>query len=116
MEVEFMACYEAISHILWLRNFISDLQVLDSISKPLRNFYGNSFVVFFSKNNMSSNASKTIDINYLVVKERVQNQILSFEHISINLMIVDHLTKALVPKTFKEHVCNMGLHILSKDF
>ena len=51
MEVEFVACYDATSHILWLRNFISELWILNSISKPLKLLYDNSVVVFFSKDN-----------------------------------------------------------------
>ncbi|XP_074297230.1 secreted RxLR effector protein 161-like [Silene latifolia] len=35
MEVEFVACFEATIHALWLRNFISGLGIVDSIVKPL---------------------------------------------------------------------------------
>ncbi|XP_070015738.1 secreted RxLR effector protein 161-like [Nicotiana sylvestris] len=53
MESEFIACYEATSHELWLKNFISGLTVVDSISRPLRIFCDNSAAVFFSNNNKS---------------------------------------------------------------
>ena len=33
MKVEFVACFEASSHALWLRNFVSGLGVVDSIVK-----------------------------------------------------------------------------------
>ncbi|XP_070682535.1 secreted RxLR effector protein 161-like [Malus domestica] len=36
MEAEFIACFEATNHGLWLQNFISRLGVIDSIAKPLR--------------------------------------------------------------------------------
>ena len=36
MEAEFVACLEASSHALWLRNFVSGLGVVDSIAKPLK--------------------------------------------------------------------------------
>uniref|UniRef100_A0A2N9FZV3 Reverse transcriptase Ty1/copia-type domain-containing protein n=1 Tax=Fagus sylvatica TaxID=28930 RepID=A0A2N9FZV3_FAGSY len=36
MEAEFVACFEATVHGLWLRNFISGLGIVDSVSKPLR--------------------------------------------------------------------------------
>jgi hypothetical protein len=38
MEAEYVACYEATCHALWLWNFISDLGIIDSISKPLKIF------------------------------------------------------------------------------
>ena len=42
-----MACYEATCHAIWLQNFISALQVVHSISRPLKLFYDNSSTVFF---------------------------------------------------------------------
>ena len=45
-----------------------------------------------------------MELKYLTVKEEVQNQRVSIEHISTQLVIADPLTKGLPPKTFKEHV------------
>ena len=50
MEAEFVACFEASSHALWLQNFVSGLGVVDSIAKPLRIYCDNTAAVFFSKN------------------------------------------------------------------
>ena len=49
------------------------------------------------------------------MKEEVQKQRVSRENISTNLMIVDPLTKGLLPNTFIKHVVNMGLVVI-KDF
>ncbi|KAK3003892.1 hypothetical protein RJ639_020226 [Escallonia herrerae] len=43
--------------------------------------------VFFSKNNKSSGGMKHIEIKYLVVRERIQNQIVSIQHISTIAML-----------------------------
>ena len=48
-------------------------------------------------------------IKYFAVKEEVQKQRVSVEHISTNLMIADPLTKGLSPKAFNEHVERMGI-------
>ena len=68
---EFVACFEASSHALWLQNFVSGLGVVDSIAKPLRIYCDNTTAVFFSKNGKFSSGSKHMDLKYLVVKERV---------------------------------------------
>ncbi|KAA0038076.1 Retrovirus-related Pol polyprotein from transposon TNT 1-94 [Cucumis melo var. makuwa] len=47
MEAEFVACFEATVHGLWLRNFISGLGIVDSIAKLLRIYCDNSAAVFF---------------------------------------------------------------------
>ncbi|XP_041026883.1 secreted RxLR effector protein 161-like [Juglans microcarpa x Juglans regia] len=111
MEAKFVACFEAIIHGLWLRNFISGLGVVDSIARPLRIYCDNSSVVFFSKNYRYYNGAKHIELKYLSVKEEVQEQTMSIEHISTMLMIAEPLTKGLVAKQFKEHVDRMGLMI-----
>ncbi|RVW32004.1 Retrovirus-related Pol polyprotein from transposon TNT 1-94 [Vitis vinifera] len=109
MEAEFVACFEASSHALWLRNFISGLGVVDSIAKPLRIYCDNTAAVFFSKNGKFSSGSKHMDLKYLVVKERVQKQQVSIENIRTTLMVADPLTKGLPPKAYLEHVMRMGL-------
>jgi hypothetical protein len=98
MEAEFIACYEATTQTLWLRNFIGGLKIVDSIARPIKNFCDNSAAVFFSKNNKSGSRSKHIDIKYL-----------SVEHISTESMVADPMTKGLPVKQFKGHVDHMRL-------
>ena len=112
MVVEFVACYEATTQALWLRNFIIGLNIADSISRPLKIFCDNSAVVFFSKNNKSGSQSKHIEIKYLKVRENVKKQKVSIEHISTKLMIIDPMTKGLPTKPYKDHVEHMGLNNL----
>jgi hypothetical protein len=65
---EFIACYEALGKVMWLKKIILDLRVINSISKPLTIDCDNKVVVFFSHNNKSSGAAKYIDLRYLVVR------------------------------------------------
>jgi hypothetical protein len=109
MEAEFVSCFEATSHGVWLKSFISGLRVVDSISKPLKMYCDNSAAVFMAKNNKSGSRSKHIDIKYLAVRERVKENKVVIEHVSTELMIVDPLTKGMPPKNFKDHVVQMGL-------
>ena len=95
MEAEFIACYKATNHAIWLQNFVIGLQVVDGIERPLKVYCDNRSITEFSNNNGSSEASKHIDIKYLVVIERVQNQIVSIEHIGTNFMLEYPLTKVL---------------------
>ena len=112
MEVEFISCFEATSHGVWLKSFISGLRVMDSISRPLSIYCDNSAAVFMVKNNKSGSQSKHIDIKYLAIRECVKEKKVVFEHISTKLMIVDPLTKGMPPLKFKDHVVNMGLSSL----
>ena len=68
IEVEFVACFEAIIHVLWLQNFISRFGIVDSIAKPLIIYCDNSVVVFFLTNKYSK-CAKLMELKYFVVKE-----------------------------------------------
>ena len=109
MAVEFIACYEASNHGLWLRNFVTGLRIIEGVERPLKLFCDNKSAVMYSNNNRSSSKSKFIDIKFLVVKERVQNGQISIEHLGTNSMIADPLTKGLPPKVFHEHTTHMGV-------
>ena len=61
MEAEFVACFEATVHSLWLRNFVSGLGIVDSIAKPLKIYCDNSAVVFFSRNDKYSKGATHIN-------------------------------------------------------
>ena len=93
MEAEFVSCFEATQHGVWLKSFISGLRVVDSISRPLKIYCDNSAAVFMAKNNKSSSRNKHIDIKYLALRERVKEKTVVIEHVSTELMIVDLFTK-----------------------
>ena len=107
--VEFVACYEASNHGIWLRKFVTRLRILDGIERPLKLFCDNKSAVLYSNNNRSSTKSKFIDIKFLVVKEKVQSGLISIEHIGTNSMIANPLTKGLPPEVFHEHTAHMGV-------
>ncbi|KAL2569450.1 hypothetical protein AAZV13_18G128700 [Glycine max] len=109
MEAQFVSCFKATSHGVWLKSFMSGLRVVDSISRPLKLYCDNFAVVFMAKNNKSGSRSKHIDIKYLAIRERVKEKKVVIEHINNELMIADPLTKGMPPKNFKDHVVRMGL-------
>ena len=110
MEAEFVSCFEATSHGVWLRSFMSGLRVIDSVSRPLRMFCDNSAAIFMAKNNKSDSRSKHIDIKYLAIRERVKKKKVFIEHVSTKLMLADPLTKGLPPSRFKDLIGRMTLN------
>jgi len=85
------------------------LKVVDDIHKQLKLYCDNNPVVCYAHNNKSSGAAKYIDIKYYVVKDKVQDHVISFDHISTEKILVDPLTKGLLPNVFREHIADMGL-------
>jgi len=109
MEAEYIACYEATRQAIWLKNFITELGLVESISRPLTIYCDNSAVVCFSCNNKITKRSKHFDTKFMFVREKIQELQTRVEHISIELMIADPLTKGLTVKAFVEHVTRMGV-------
>ena len=116
MEAEFVPYFEATSHSVRLRSFMSGLRIVDSASRPLRMFYNNPTVVFMAKNNKSGSRSKYIDIKYLAIRERVKEKKVVIEHVSIELMIANPLTKGILQLKYKDHVDRMRLGSILCDF
>jgi hypothetical protein len=109
MYAKFVACYEATGQAEWLKKFIPGLRVVDSIEKLLTIYCDNKPAVQYSYNNKKSDASKHINIKYYILKEKIQDHVISLEHISTKQMLADSFTKGLPPNVFKEHVAGMGL-------
>ena len=109
MEAEYVTCYEATCHTIWLRNFISALEVVHSISRPLKLFCDNSATVSFFKNSKSTSRSKHIDKKFFFGKEKVAESLISVEHMPITSILADPLTKCLPICVFQEHVTCMRL-------
>ena len=71
----------------------------------------NSSAVFFAKNNKRSNASRLMDIKYLLVQDKVRDGEIDIEHIGTFHMIADPLRKALHMTAFQRLVPQMSLHV-----
>ena len=93
MEVEYVALYEATCYAIWLQNFISALEVVHFISRPLKLFCNNFAVVSFSRNTRSTSHSKHIDVKFFFVKEKVGESLISIEYMPTTSMLADPLTK-----------------------
>ena len=109
MEAEYVACYEATREAVWLRNFISGLKIVESISRPLTIYCDNAVAMSFSQNNKSSACTKHFDVKYQFVREKVCEHQTCIEHVSTNCMLADPLTRGLAVKVYHDHVKNMGL-------
>ena len=72
MEAEYVACYEATRHAIWVRNFIRDLGVVDSIEKPIMMYCNNTALVSFSNNLKGTSGARYIDVKYFMVRRKLK--------------------------------------------
>jgi hypothetical protein len=104
---EFVACYEAMGQTMRLKKFVPG--VVDNIERQLKLYCDNELAVLYAHNNKKTKAVKHINIRFYVVKEKIQDQTISLEHIITKKMIEDPLTKGLPPSVFRKHLADMGL-------
>ncbi|PRQ34200.1 putative RNA-directed DNA polymerase [Rosa chinensis] len=110
MMAEFIAIYEATCQGLWLKNFLAQTKLVDSIiSRPLKIHYDNSAAVYFTKNNKRSTNSKHIDLKYYSVRERVKHNELIIAKINTLNQLADPFTKPLTIAAFEKHTENIGI-------
>jgi hypothetical protein len=83
--------------------------VEDIIERSLKIYCDNEPSILYAHNNKKIKVAKHINIRFYVVKEEIQNQTISLEHINTKKMIADPLTKGLSPNVFREHLADMGL-------
>ena len=98
MEAEYVARYEAIHHAVWLQNFICDLGVVDSIEKPIMMYCDNTTIVTFSNNLKGTPGARYIDVKYFMVKEKVEEGLITVVHTPTYSMVADPLTKAFTSR------------------
>ena len=110
MEVEYVACYETIREVVWLRNLITCLFiVVESILRPLIIYCDDTVAMSLSQNNKNFACTKHFDIKYQFVRENICEHVTFIKHISINKMLTDPLTKGLTIGIYHDHVINIGL-------
>jgi len=58
MEAEYITCFETTRQTIWLSNFIAELGIMESISRPLIIYCDNFVMVCFFRNNNTTKWSK----------------------------------------------------------
>jgi hypothetical protein len=79
------------------------------IERSLKIYCDNEPSILYAHNNKKIKVVKHINIRFYVVKEEIQNQTISLEHINTKKMITDPLTKGLSLNVFREHLADMRL-------
>ena len=96
-----MACYEATCYAIWLRNFILALEVVHSVSRPLKLFCNNFAAISFYMNTRITSRSMHIDVKFFFMKEKVAESLISVEQTLTTSMLADPLTKDLLICVFQ---------------
>ena len=109
MEAEYVAACEAAKEVVWLRQFLIDLEVVLSANKQITIHCDNSGAVVNSKEPRSHKRGKHIERKYHLLREIVHRGDVTITKIASAENLADPFTKALPQKSFDGHLENMRM-------
>jgi hypothetical protein len=92
-EAEYIALASAIQEAVYLKTLLADL--CNPNDESVLIFVDNQGAIKISKNNITSNRTKHIDIKYHYCREKVQDGTVRLDYIPSEFMLADILTKAV---------------------
>ncbi len=108
-ESEYLAASEASKEAIWLRELISDLGVVPSISEPIEIFCDNTGAVALTKEPKDHGKSKHIDRKYHFVRNKVEEGHVLVSRVSSEENLADPFTKALPRPKHEMHTEGIGV-------
>ena len=112
MEAEYVAACEAAKESVWLRKFLTDLEVVPNMHLPVTLYCDNSGAVANSKEPRSHKRGKHIERKYHLIREIVQRGDVIVTQIASEHNIADPFTKPLTAKVFEGHLVSLGLRVM----
>ncbi|XP_050945135.1 secreted RxLR effector protein 161-like [Cucumis melo] len=109
MEVEYVAAWKAAKEVVWLRNVLTNLEVVPNMSKPITLYCDNSGVVANSSEPRSHKRGKHIEHKYHLIREIVHRGDLIITQIASTHNVADPFTNPLRAKVFEGYLESLGL-------
>ncbi|KAA0051362.1 gag/pol protein [Cucumis melo var. makuwa] len=109
MEAEYVATCEAAKEAVWLKKFLTDLEVVPNMHLPITLYCDNSGAVANSREPRSHKREKNIERKYHLIRKIVHRGDVTVTKISSEQNMTDPFTKALMAKVFESHLHGLGL-------
>ena len=93
MEAKYVATCEATKEAIWLRKFLSDLEVVSNMLKPITLYCDNSGTVANSREPRSHKHGKHIERKYHLIREIVHRGDVIVTQIASTHNVIDSFTK-----------------------
>ncbi|KAJ9541655.1 hypothetical protein OSB04_028161 [Centaurea solstitialis] len=111
-EAEYIAASDAAKEAVWLRNFLSDLRVVASISRPIDIFCDNSGAVAQAKEPREHHKSRHVLRKYHLIREIIGRGDVRICKIPTEDNVADPLTKPLARVKHEAHANSIGMQYL----
>ena len=114
MEAEYVASSEVDKEVVWLYNFLRDLEVITNLEKPMVVYCDNSGTVAKNKEPRSHQRGKHIEMKFHLIRDIMQLEDVTMCNIKSEDNLVDHFMKTLSSRVFKGHVEGLRIRDMSR--
>ncbi|KAJ9541466.1 hypothetical protein OSB04_027972 [Centaurea solstitialis] len=111
-EAEYIVASDAAKEAVWLRNFLSDLRVVASVSRPIDIFCDNSGAVAQAKEPREHHKSRHVLRKYHLIREIIGRGDVRICKIPTEENVADPLTKPLARVKHEAHANSIGMQYL----
>ncbi|KAJ9545518.1 hypothetical protein OSB04_025225 [Centaurea solstitialis] len=111
-EAEYIAASDAAKEAVWLRNFLSDLRVIASISRPIDIFCDNSGAVAQAKEPREHHKSRHVLRKYHLIRDIIGRGDVRICKTPTEENVPDPLTKPLARVKHEAHASSIGMQYL----
>ena len=111
-EAEYIAASEAVKEAVWMRKFITELEVVPSIIEPIIVYCDNNGAIAQAKEPRFHQRSKHVLRSYHLIREIIARNDVKMERVPKDDNVVDPLTIVLSQSKFEHHLESMGIRYL----
>jgi len=105
-EVEYITAGSSCSQLVWMKQMLKEYNVEHDV---LTLYCDNLSAINISKNHIQHSRTKHIDICHYFIRDLVEENILSLEHVATKEQLADIFTKALNAKQFEKLKGKLGI-------
>ena len=112
-EVEYIAASEAAHEGVWMKEFISNLDVIPNASGPMKICCDNTGAIALAKESRFYKRTKHIKKRFNSIREKVKDGDIEICKIHMDLNVADPLTKPLPRAKHYQHQNSIGVRFIT---
>jgi hypothetical protein len=109
VEAEYIAASEAAKEAVWMKKFLTELEVVPALEKPIVIYCDNSGAVANSKDPRNHKRTKHVERKYHLIRDIVSRGDVDVVKILTDDNLADPFTKTLPEAVFNRHMEGIGL-------
>jgi hypothetical protein len=113
-EAEYITASKATKEVVWIRNFVSELDVVPCVSSPMDFYCDNSGAIAQAKESRAHKRAKHVLRRYHLIREIIGQGDVNVCKVHTDHNVADPLTKPLPQTKHEAHMRSMGIRYLHK--